>query len=274
MSTLYIVSTPIGNLEDLSFRALRILRGVDLILCEDTRVTRKLLNRYKIATPTLSYHQHSKLKKINYILDLLKQPARNASRSDAGGGKDLALVSDAGTPGISDPGNKLIQAIINTLNTSYQGDRRLSAYPDIKIVPVPGPSAVTAAASISGFPMDKFLFLGFPPAKRKRKKFFEQVVHSKYPVIFYESPHRILKTLNELAVILSEAKRSEESWQIVVCRELTKKFETIYRGTIEQVIKRIEKPARNTSQASACSRSDAGGDKIKGEFVVIVNTQL
>ncbi len=124
MSNLYIVSTPIGNLEDITKRALRILSEVDLILCEDTRVTKKLLDRYQIKTPTLSYHQHSKLKKVDYILDLLKQ------------NKNLALVSDAGTPGISDPGNKLISAIITSPGLV------------VKIVPLPGPSAVTAAASI------------------------------------------------------------------------------------------------------------------------------
>jgi len=220
MSTLCVVATPIGNLGDITLRALETLRGVDLILCEDTRVTQKLLNHFGIKTKTLSYHQHSKLKKINYILELLKQ------------GKDLALVSDAGTPGISDPGNKLIHTII-TLPGSV-----------IKIVPVPGPSALTAAASISGFPTDKFLFLGFPPAKRKRRKYFEEIVNSKYPVIFYESPYRIIKTLNELGIMNQELR-------IVVGRELTKKFETIYRGTIEEVIEKIKK------------------DPIKGEFVVI-----
>jgi len=225
MSFFYIVSTPIGNLEDLSFRALRILKEVDLILCEDTRVTKKLLDRYKINTSVLSYHQHSKLKKINYILELLKQE------------KHLALVSDAGTPGISDPGNKLIELAIRELGNK------------VKIVPIPGSSAITTAVSVSGFPMDKFLFLGFPPAKKKRKKFFEEVINSKYSVIFYESPYRILRTLNELK---NKFQVSSFKFQVVVCRELTKKFETIYRGEINEVIEEIKK------------------DKIKGEFVVIV----
>jgi len=154
------VATPIGNLEDLTFRALRVLKGVDLILCEDTRVTKKLLDHYQIKTPTLSYHQHSKLKKVNYILEQLKQE------------KNLALVSDAGTPGISDPGNKLIKAIITSPGLVAE------------IIPVPGPSAVTCAVSVSGFPMDKFIFIGFPPTKRKRKKFFEEVINSKYTEIF------------------------------------------------------------------------------------------
>lgn len=225
MAVLHIIATPIGNLEDLSFRALRILSGVDLILCEDTRVTKKLLDRYKIKTPTLSYHQHSKLKKVEYIIQLLKN------------GKNLALVSDAGTPGISDPGSKLI----NLIATSSESV--------VEIITVPGPSAVTAAASISGFPMDRFLFLGFPPVKKKRKKFFEKIFRLEYPVIFYESPHRIIKSLQELGL---GAKTYNLKPKIVVCRELTKKFETIYRGTIEKVLKQLKE------------------DRVKGEFVIIV----
>lgn len=222
MPFLYIISTPIGNLEDISLRALRILSEVDFILCEDTRVTQKLLNHYGIQKPLISYYQHSQLKKVEYIIQLLEE------------GKDLALVSDAGTPGISDPGNKLIEQV------SIRAGRGVS------ITPIPGPSALTAVASISGFPMDKFVFMGFPPHKKKRKKFFEEVVASKYPVIFYESPHRIIKTLSELRIMNNELR-------IVVARELTKKFETIYRGTIEEVLQQLEK------------------DKIMGEFVVIVS---
>ena len=239
MTTLYIVATPIGNLEDLTSRALRILKEVDLILCEDTRVTKKLLERYNIKTQTLSYHQHSKLQKIDYILSLLKQ------------GKNLALVSDAGTPGISDPGNKLINLItrpgrvVDEAKSSSPSSLPQVEARSVKIVPIPGPSAVTAAASVSGFPMDRFLFLGFPPTKRKRKKFFVEVINSKYPVIFYESPYRIIKTLKELSFLVGNR-------EIVVCRELTKKFETIYRGTIEEVLNQLEK------------------SEIKGEFVVVV----
>ena len=230
MSALYIVGSPIGNLEDLSFRALRILKEVDLILCEDTRVTKKLLDHYGIKTQTLSYHQHSKLKKVEEIVQLLKE------------GKNLALISDAGTPGISDPGNKLVEEVINRLRD------------EVKVIPIPGPSAVTVAASISGFPMDKFIFMGFPPTKRKRKKFFEEIVESKYPIIFYESPYRIIKTLKELNSFVGDSFFVGDR-EIVVCRELTKKFETTYRGTIKEVIEKINPPA---------------GGKIKGEFVVIV----
>jgi len=225
MADLFIVATPIGNLEDISLRALRVLKEVDIILCEDTRVTRKLLLRYDIKTPVLSYHQHSQLKKINYIANLLEE------------GKDLALVSDSGTPGISDPGNKLIDFLVKKDI-------------DLTIIPIPGCSALATAASISGFPMDRFTFLGFPPHKKKRNKFFEELLKIKHPVIFYESPHRIIKTLNE---INDKSQEINFNPQVVVCRELTKKFETIYRGTIEEVIKKIK------------------DDKIKGEFTVIIN---
>jgi 16S rRNA (cytidine1402-2'-O)-methyltransferase len=222
MSCLYIISTPIGNLEDMTFRALRLLKESDFILCEDTRTTKVLLDHYQIKTPTLSYHQHSKLEKVNQIAGLLKQ------------GKNLALVSDAGTPGISDPGNKLIKEL---LGMDLGG---------LQIVPVPGASAVLAALSVSGFPTDKFLFLGFVPLKNKRRKFFEEIISSKYPVVFYESPYRIIKTLSEL-------KGYDPSVQVAVCRELTKKFETISRGSVEIALESV----RN--------------NKILGEFVVVVD---
>jgi 16S rRNA (cytidine1402-2'-O)-methyltransferase len=225
MPALYVVATPIGNLEDISKRALRILSEVDLILCEDTRHTLNLLNHYGIKKNTLSYHQHSKLSKVDYIIQLLKD------------GKNLALVSDAGTPGISDPGNKLINLAIQQCD-------------NLTIIPIPGPSGLTAAASISGFPMDKFLFLGFPPIKNKRKSYFEEVVNSKHPVVIYESPHRILKTLNQINETIKQY--NNRTIQVVLCRELTKKFETIYRGTIDEVLLRLSK------------------EEIKGEFVIVL----
>ena len=228
MPNFYIVATPIGNLKDISFRAIETLKGVDLILCEDTRVTKELLNYYEINTAILSYHQHSKAKKIDHIIDLLEQ------------GKNLALVSDAGTPGISDPGNKLIQELV---------DSKIK----INIVPIPGPCALITAACISGLPMDRFLFLGFPPTKRKRKKFFNKVVKSEYSVILYESKHRIMKTLIELKDVLQEVIRGKDSnFKVIVCQELTKKFETIHQGNIEQVIQKLEQ------------------SKLKGEFVIIL----
>jgi 16S rRNA (cytidine1402-2'-O)-methyltransferase len=227
MSTLYIVATPIGNLEDVGFRTLRILSEVDLILCEDTRVTKVLLLRHNIKTPLLSYHQHSKLAKIDYIANLLKS------------GKNLALVSDAGTPGISDPGNQLIEQLTRVVD-------------DLKIIPIPGPSALMTAASISGFPMDRFMFLGFAPVKNKRHKFFEEVLESEYPVIFYESPYRIIKTLKELEL---KAESYKIIADLVVCRELTKMFETIYRGTPQEIIQKL-KP-----------------QEIRGEFTVVVRNK-
>jgi len=238
MPSLYIVATPIGNLKDVTIRSLEVLKNVDLILCEDTRTSKKLLDTYEIKTPVVSYHQHSKLKKIDYILNALRQ------------GKNLALISDAGTPGISDPGNELIDKIIEEDTTKM-----------VKISPIPGASALIAAASICGFPMDRFLFMGFPPAKKKRKKFFEQIVASKYPVIFYESPYRIVKTLEELKITLDSISKKnglamvsvQSLAKVVVCREITKKFETIYRGDISEIIKEIKK------------------EKQRGEFAVVVN---
>jgi len=234
MSILYIVATPIGNLHDISLRALEILKTVDLILCEDTRVTKKLLEHYQIKTPTLSYHQHSKLQKIEYIINFLKQ------------GKNLALVTDAGTPGISDPGNKLISILVD----EFMSNGKLKD--PLTIIPIPGPSALITAASVAGFAMDRFLFLGFPPQKRKRKNFFEEIINSKYPVIFYESPYRIIKSLRDLretnakfTPLNSPSKpefneaSAKPTRNIVVCRELTKKFETIYRGEIGEVKKQI-----------------------------------
>lgn len=227
MSTLYIVATPIGNLEDITLRALRVLSEVDLILSENPLTTQKLLWKYNIQKPVFSYHQHSKKEIESKIISLLKEE------------KTLALVSEAGTPGISDPGGRLIKRIIEEL-----GEK-------VKIIPIPGPSAILTAASASGFWMDRFLFLGFLPKKKKRKKFLKEILNSPYPVIFYESRYRILKTLKELKELFE--KEDQDKRKIFVARELTKKFETFYRGSTKEVIEKIEK------------------DTIKGEFVVIVD---
>lgn len=218
---LYIVATPIGNLEDVSKRTLDVLRSVDFVLCEDTRVTKKLLNHFKIETATISYHEHSKLTKMDYIAELL------------GNKKTLALVSDAGTPGISDPGNRLIEYL-------------LSLMPELQISPIPGPNAAVSALSISGFPTDEFLFLGFPPHKKGRETFFKDLATEKRTVVFYESPHRILKAMEQMEKFLPADHR------LVVCRELTKMFETVYRGTISEIKSQL-KPA-----------------EVRGEFVVVV----
>ncbi len=219
---LYIVATPIGNLEDITLRAISVLRSADFILAEDTRVTRVLLDKYNIKIPVISYHQHSQFQKIEQIIALLND------------GKNLALVSDAGTPGINDPGNYLIM-------------KTLEAITDLKIVPIPGPNAAISALSISGFPSDKFVFLGFPPHKKGRQTFFKKISEIDETIVFYESKHRIVKALGELREIAKIDDRP-----MIVARELTKQFETIYRGTIDQVMLKLNK------------------DNILGEFVVII----
>jgi len=220
---LYIVATPIGNLEDITLRALKVLKEVDFILCEDTRHSLHLLNHYQINKPLISYHQHSRLNKVNQIINLLKQ------------GKNLALISDAGTPGISDPGNELVRIVLKEI-------------PDVEIVPVPGVSVVSTLCSVAGFNTNRFLFLGFLPIKKQRQKFLKEIVDSSYPVVFYESPYRILKTLSELDQLDKEG-----MLEIVVGKELTKMFEKIYRGKISEVIAAINK------------------DGTRGEYCVIVS---
>ena len=226
VGTLYIVATPIGNLDDITARAIKTLESADLILCEDTRVAQKMLARFGIQKPLESYHQHSTLQKTGYILDLLEE------------GKNLALVSDAGTPGISDPGNRLVEAAVKEFGDS------------VKIVPVPGANAAMAALSVSGFATDKFMFAGFPPAKNKRKKYFQDLLSCGYTAVFYESNFRILKTLSEIDELDHDKTR-----RVVVCRELTKTFETIYRGTIPEVVAKIKK------------------DPLKGEFVAVLESK-
>jgi 16S rRNA (cytidine1402-2'-O)-methyltransferase len=222
MPTLYVVATPIGNLEDITLRALRILKEIDFILCEDTRHTLQLLNHFAIKKSLISYHQHSQLHKVDYIIDLLRQ------------GHNLALVSDAGTPAISDPGGVLVREVVKQLGE------------DVQVVPIPGAAALTTLASAAGLPSDKFVFMGFLPLKKGRQTLFNQIKESEQTVIFYESTHRIIKTLEALVGVL------ELERQVVVGRELTKKFETIYRGTAKEVLEKLQ------------------SDKVLGEFVVIV----
>ena len=278
MPTLYIVATPIGNLEDISLRALRLLGEVDFILCEDTRVTRALLEHYHIKTPTISYHQHSGGGKVNEIINLLA------------GGKNLALVADAGTPGISDPGGKLVQAVIEKFGVGAADES------PVRIESVPGPSAVTAALSISGLPTDKFIFFGFPPHKKGRQTFIRKIVSSDYPAVVYESKHRIVRFLKELDSIYKisaeeqsldnkkisnfsagggsasggqfsiskqiqnpkfqkiKQNKNKPLTSIVVCRELSKMHETVYRGSLKSIIEKIK----------------ANKNDQKGEFTVIV----
>lgn len=221
---LYVVATPIGNLGDMTIRAIETLKSVDLALCEDTRVTGKLFAHYDITTPTMSYHAQSKLSKHDKILDLLRE------------GKSLALVSDAGTPTISDPGVMLIEMIKKEL-------------PEVKVIPIPGASALTTALSVSGIPSPQFTFYGFLPHKKGRETIFKEIAQSSRTSVFYESPHRVEKTLESLVKHLSENKK------VVIGRELTKIFEETVSGTALEVLEYFK----------------SNQDKIKGEFVVIIS---
>lgn len=222
MATLYIVATPIGNLEDITLRALRLLAEVDYVLCEDTRVTKKLLSKYGLKTPTLSYHTHSSHKKEEKILGLLKN------------GYDLALVTDAGTPAVSDPGGELVSMV-------------RKEFPDVLVVAVPGASALTAALSVAGVTISDFLFLGFLPHKKGREKLFKEIAATKRTVVFYESPHRILKTLASLNQYIGGR-------TVIIIRELTKLYEEVLSGTPEELLALLTEYK----------------EKQKGEFVVIV----
>lgn len=217
---LYIVATPIGNLGDITLRALETLKNVGLILCEDTRVTKKLLFHYEITKPTSSFHEHSDERKIASLIERLRT------------GENMALVTDAGTPGLSDPGNVLVGAAIEA---------------GIGVVPIPGASALTALVSVAGVDMREFTFLGFPPHKKGRQTFFREVGESKIPVMYYESPHRVIKNLD----LLQELAPSKK---IILGRELTKIFEEIVRGDTESILDHFEKYP----------------EKIKGEFTIIV----
>lgn len=223
MGILYIVATPIGNLSDVTYRAMEIFKNVDLIACEDTRHTRILLDRYQINKPTVSYHQHSKLAKIEYLLEELKS------------GKNIALVSDAGTPGISDPGGVLVEKAVKE---------------SIDIVSIPGPSALATLLSVSGMPTDSFLFLGFLPKKKGRQTLFRNITESVNlklykAIVFYESPYNIIKTMEDFSLALGDS-------EVVVGRELTKKFEEIFRGKLSEAIQHYK------------------NKKILGEFVVVI----
>ncbi len=206
MGTLYVVGTPIGNLEDISLRALRILRQVDLIAAEDTRTTRKLLARYGIETPLTSYHEHNKLTKLDYLLKTLRE-------------KDVALVSEAGMPGLSDPGYELIRAAIER---------------GIPVVPVPGPSALVTALVVSGLPTDSFVYLGFLPRRREeRRRLLESVARERRTLVAFEAPHRLLATLADLKEVLGDRR-------IAIARELTKVHEEVWRGTTGEALARFE----------------------------------
>jgi len=203
---LYICGTPIGNLEDITLRSLKILKEVNLIAAEDTRHTLKLLNHYQINTKVTSYYEYNKFKKAPYLVEILKN------------GQDIALVSDAGMPGISDPGYVLIDLALKN---------------NIKIIPVPGVSALITALVVSGLPTDKFVFEGFLPRKIKdRKRYFKSIENEERTIIFYETPHRLKKALKDMLEILGDRK-------VVIARELTKLYEEIIRGKLSQVLTEI-----------------------------------
>lgn len=208
MSTLFIVATPIGNLEDISLRALRTLRKVKLIAAEDTRQTKRLLAKYDIRTPTTSYHEHNKRAKLGYILSQLEEG-------------DVALVCDGGMPGISDPGYELIVAA-NQRN--------------FPVVAIPGPSVVTTALVVSGLAMDKFVYLGFLPHKTNDRQRVLQSVADEYgTIVTLESPHRLLAALDDIRLVLGDRR-------VAVCRELTKIHEEVFRGQVSQAIKYFTEP--------------------------------
>lgn len=221
---LSIVATPIGNIEDITLRALRTLREADLILCEDTRVTKKLLQNYEITTKTESFHTHSDTRKLSLILTKLAE------------GKHIAYASDAGTPGISDPGPFLVREVQENL-------------PEISIEVLPGPDAVTAALSGAGIVFKEYQFLGFIPQKKGRKTFLEKISTSEFTTVFFESSHRIKKLLVSLSEII------ENNYEVVIAKELTKIHERFFRGTPSEILKLFEEDTKLE----------------KGEFVVLVN---
>lgn len=223
MSKFYVVATPIGNMGDITLRAIETLKNVDLILCEDTRQTKKILDKYNISKPTMSYHSQSKLAKVDKIFELLEE------------GKNLALVSDAGTPTISDPGAILVSKIKTHFSHS------------VDVIPIPGASALIVALSASGLPTYEFTFLGFLPHKKGRETLFKEISQSKRAMVFYESPHRILKTLESLVKFCPNKK-------VCIARELTKIYEEFKIGTPTEV---LEYFLNNK-------------EKQKGEFAVIV----
>ncbi len=208
MPTLYVVATPIGNLEDLSERALRVLREVRLIAAEDTRTTRKILARHGIATPLVSFHEHNKASRLPALLDALAE-------------SDVALVSDAGTPLVSDPGYELV---VEAVRRGY------------RVSPVPGPSAVTAALAVAGLPADQFVFLGFLPRDKKaRTRLLTEVARQPRTIVAFEAPHRLRASLADVVQALGDRR-------MAVCRELTKLYEEVFRGTPREALEHFTQP--------------------------------
>jgi len=224
LPVLYVVSTPIGNLEDITLRALRILQEAGLIAAEDTRVTRRLLEGHGISTPVTSYNEHNKRTKTARLVEELAE-------------KDIALVSDAGTPGVNDPGADLVSA------ASEAG---------FSVVPVPGPSSITAAVSVSGIAGDGFVHMGFLPRRRgERKRALGAVMDSKSPIVLLEAPHRLLSSLEDLLEVLGDR-------NVVVCRELTKLYEEIFRGSVSVAQEHFREP-----RGEFCIVVEGAGDSVE-----------
>jgi len=217
--SLYIVATPIGNLNDMTFRAVETLKEVDIVAAEDTRTAQKLFTKFDIHTALQSFHAHSSEQSADKLVKKMKE------------GKSVALISEAGTPGISDPGFVLVRKAVEE---------------GIKVIPIPGASAVISALSASGLPTDKFVYLGFLPLKKGRQKLLESLREEARTVVFYESPHRIVKTVSELAETLGDER------QIVLAREITKLHEEFFRGTLAEAVEFLN------------------SKKVRGEFTVLL----
>ncbi len=222
MPTLYVVATPIGNLSDFSPRAMAALTEAQLVLCEDTRVTRKLLTHFEIKSPTTSYHEYTGPSKLRALVARIKD------------GETMALVSDAGTPGVSDPGAHFVTELVR------------EAGADVKIVPIPGPSAITTLLSVSGLAAGSFVFQGFPPHKKGRTAFWKQIAEEERTSVFYESPHRVEKAMAELSALCDGDRK------IVIGRELTKMFESVRYGKMKDALEIVK------------------SEPIKGEYVIAV----
>ncbi len=229
-AVLYIVATPIGNMDDITFRAISVLKEVDYILAEDTRVSGKLLKKYDIKTKMISYNSHSKDHTKDNIFSLLKD------------GKKLALISDAGTPTISDPGVKIVSQIYENFTEEIKDEK-------IQIIPIPGASAVLSALSVSGFTASEFVFYGFLPHKKGRQTIFKEIANNNKTSVFYESPNRLVKALNSIKEFCGEDKK------VFIARELTKMFEQKLFGTVGEIIDYFDKNPQ----------------KIRGEFVIVVD---
>lgn len=236
--TLFVVGTPIGNLTDITFRAVETLKDVDLIACEDTRVSKKLLDHFEIKTPTISYFQYSKLSKVEHIIEQLDE------------GKNIALITDAGTPGISDPGQHLIAEIrrhSEQCEESGSEDPSVTPQDDIRVIPIPGPSALAGAASVSGMIEKELYFVGFLPKKKGRQTKFKELSKIDAPIVIYESAMRLERTLEDIKTYLGE------DTEVFIAREMTKMFEEYWRGNITDIINNI------------------GDHQLKGEIVLVIN---